>query len=270
MSTTAGHGAVEDAKTVRESTPAILGSLLGVGLVAVLVLLIFWPIQPAWSLPLAYFLPVPAVGVVVCLLRVLRHGPGKLPRLPFLIGSAYMVGGAAFDILATIVHTPDLSDEGNPIVRALLDAGQELWVVYVYGASLQTLDAVGACVLWAAFLRHRHTWLRTTWDAGPQSLPQFLKAATGGARLSWRQYCLPLTVSDLKRISVYHPFWVLPPVLLGSYVARWYLGFAWFGILPAGNHYAVLVGGGLLGLVAVLVWLAVQYYDHQRVCAAKS
>jgi hypothetical protein len=265
MSTPAGHCAIEDAKTVQETTPAILGSLLAFCLVVVLVLLIFWPIRPAWSLPLAYLLPVPALGVVVCLLRVLRHGPGKLPWLPFLIGSAYMLGGMAFDVLATVVHSPDLSDEGNPIARTLLDSGQGLTVVYLYGAGMQTLDAVGACVLWAAFLRHRHTWLRTTWDSGPQSLPQFLKAATGGARLSWREYFLPLRLSELKRISVYHLFWVLPPALLGACVERWYLGFAWYRILPAGHHYAVLVGGALLGVVAVLVWLAVQYSDHQRV-----
>jgi hypothetical protein len=268
MSTLPSNDAVEDAKVLRAAQPAVLGGLLCACSAAVLIVLICLPIQQRWRVLAAYLLPLPSAAALVCLLLLFRAGTGKLSWPFFLIGAAYLLGGIAFDILATVVHTPDLSDECNPIARALLDSDQGLAVVYAYGAIMQALLAVAGCTLWGAFLRHRDTWLRTTWASDPRSFLQFLKAALGGARMSWRQFFLPLTLSEVKLFSFYHVFWLFVPLMLGGTVERWYLGCSWFRLLPDVDHYWVLAGGLLLGLVAFLVWLAALYSGRKRVHAA--
>jgi len=37
----------------------------------------------------------------------------------------------AFDLFSTIYHSPNLSREGNPIARVILDTGKPLWLAYL-------------------------------------------------------------------------------------------------------------------------------------------
>jgi hypothetical protein len=77
--------------------------------------------------------PLAALVLTVPLaLSLAREGTATTPRVAAGLGIAFIVGGAVFDMTATVMHSPDLRFEGNPIARALLDSGHSLAFVYCY------------------------------------------------------------------------------------------------------------------------------------------
>ena len=161
----------------------------------------------------------------------------------------FIVVGACFDMTATLLHAPDLSNEANPVARALLDSAHPLWSVLLYGALCQSLWLLTVCLLWAALLRHRLTIIDSLRDA--TSCWQFIKCLTGGARLSWRQWLFPFRISELP--DMYFYVWFVAVVFVSGSIDRWYLGLEWFGLL-IGYRFHVLITGILLGLTAYVTW----------------
>ena len=128
----------------------------------------------------------------------------------------FIVGGAAFDIAATLHHTPDLQQEANPIARALLDSGYSLPVVYGLAIVCQGLYISLICATWVALLKHRSFLVRSLGEA--QSPLAFLKAATGGAGLTWRQWFFPMRLSEFP--DTHYVMWVLAVTLFASGAER--------------------------------------------------
>lgn len=151
---------------------------------------------------------------------------------------------------ATVHHSPDLGQESNPIARALLDAGHPLSLVYGFAIVCQGLYVALACALWWALLKHRTILLTSLREL--RSPWAFLKAATGGGDLTWRQWLLPMRLSELpdSRSAV----WVVAVMLLGSGAERWYLGLEWYGFFP-GWRVSVAGGSIVLALGLYLAWL---------------
>jgi hypothetical protein len=219
------------------------------GAVGILPLVCFRPDLPA-AAPAAYAIPVFLAVLLALAVGVERAGPASAPWWAVLLGVAYIVGGAALDITATVVHTPDLSLEQNPIARLLLDGGHSVAFVYGYAAVCQSLDLAFVSCLWIGLLRHRCAILESL--RGSQTLLQVFKGATGGAKLTWRQWCLPLRLSDLP--SAYHLLWLLTVAMVAGSMERWYLGAEWYGFLP-GARWVVVSGSVSAGLVFYLLWL---------------
>ncbi len=80
----------------------------------------------------------------------------------------------------------------------------------------------------------------------------FLKAATGGSGLTWRQWLLPMRLSELTDSS--YVVWIVAVVLFAGGVDRWYLGLEWYGLV-AGSHLLVGVCSILGGFCIYLAWL---------------
>ncbi len=81
---------------------------------------------------------------------------------------------------------------------------------------------------------------------------RFLKAATGGAHLTWRQWIIPLKMSELPR--AYPLCWVMVVVLVAGQVDRWYLGLQWFNLVSS-IRFVVFGVALFVGLVAYFFWL---------------
>jgi hypothetical protein len=175
-----------------------------------------------------YALPLGLLFALICAARMASLGGSDVPAAPFVIGMIFLIGGPAFDMSATIIHTPDLSREGNPLARALLDSGHSVAFVSYYGLAAQALYAATLCALWLGLLKHRSDLAASLCDQ--RSVLRFLKAATGGAELTWRQWIFPLRASELP--SAYHAYWLLAATILTTIIDRWYLGFEWFGLVP--------------------------------------
>jgi hypothetical protein len=229
------------------------------------ILLVFYvrPELPA-AAPTAYAVPGILIAALVLAIRVSRAGAASTPWVPLLFGLAFIVGGAAFDITATVAHTPDLSQEQNPIARVLLDGGHSLSFVYWYGLICQPLYLAFVAFLWVGLLRHRHSILDSV--RGSHTFLQLVKAATGGLRLTWRQWCLPLRLSELP--NAYHLLWVLAVILIAGSMDRWYLGVEWYGFLAGARWviFCISVAGGL-GLYFVWLWRMVRNLPADPVAA---
>ncbi len=256
------HSLSTSALTVRESTPAARGTLLLLLLLSVITLPYQLGAAPRWQVLIAYSLPFPVVLLGVFVLILLRKCPPAKTTPAMLVSVAFILGGIAFDITATIIHSPDLAEESNPVARPLLDSGHSLTFVYAYGVLMQLLVALSMCILWIAFMRHRWIVADTSYQHGQQSFLHFFKAATGGSRLSWRQWLLPLSYADLP--SCYYVVWALAPLVLGAAAYRWFLGLAWFGIVPHVSRLIVGMPLIVLSFLGYVGWLYVVYKQHRR------
>lgn len=157
--------------------------------------------------------------------RVALTGTGSLKLPVALPGFVFIVGGAAFDIGATIYHSPSLDRESNPVARALLDSGYSVPIVYAVATVGQALYVSLLCMMWVGLLKHWPALVGSL--SGGQSITAFVKAAAGGRRLTWRQFLFPLRVSDLP--DALYLFWILASIEIAGSLDRWYLGLEWCG-----------------------------------------
>lgn len=205
----------------------------------------------ALLLPTVYALPVLAILFLIAVVRMARLGTGRASRRAVLPGVLFVVGGATFDIVATVIHSPDLELEGNPVARALLDTGHGLTFTYVYGAIAQLVFVAALVAMWVAFLRHRE---RLVDEVGRhERFWPFFKAATGARHLGWREWIVPLRMSEFP-----HPYpvvWILVAVVLSASAERWFLGLEWFGLVPLGLRWWVFGAVLVVGQLVYFAWL---------------
>lgn len=242
-----------DARVEHQSKPyasRLIASLL-VG--ALVVTVVYW-LQPSLKLGvwLAYLIPAFLLYCLHLSAKLLALGTDMIPRGPFLAGVAFVVGGAGLDMIATVINTPSLDKEGNPVARALLDSGHPLWFVYSFALIAQILYALFTCLLWAVFLRHRRTVLSLARKSARGSRLAFIKAAMGGAELSWRQWVIPLKWSELP--NSYHVSLLIAAVFAGSFLMRWYWGLTWLDVLPHAREVAMAISI-MVPLLVYVAWL---------------
>lgn len=197
---------------------------------------VFSPLRLLW----AYLFPLLLCQSIFLAAMVLSRGPSLLPRRTFGVGALVIAGSTVLDAIATYTHSPDLRQEANPLLRALLDGGHSLPFVYAYAVAFALIYVAMACVGWAGFLRHREVLVRSALAQSPRTFGEFLRAAMGGGHLTPRRFWLPLGLSDCAK--AYHAvcfLWAVAPVSWS--IARWYAGLVWLGLVP-----------NALGLVAVV------------------
>lgn len=192
---------------------AAAGALVGLSAAFVGLLdasLYFRALSPLVPVMLALIVPALLAGNALAW-RIVRAAPGPVPAWMIALATLHFLGGAAFDMIATIVHTPDLAWEANPIAVALLDHGVPLGIIYGYAVvaqvALQALSILGVCG-WLG-------WRRAF--------------AAGDVPIDRETIALRLLVA-----------WV-PCDVLWAFL-RWYLGAEWFaaGALPAVRDEHVL------------------------------
>lgn len=183
-------------------------------------------------------------------IRLFRKGPASLNRGLAAAGCVFIVGGALFDIIATVIHTPDLRLEGNPLVVLAFAAGYSLASIYAYAAVFQAFHILHDVFLWLALLRHRETLVESL--NSPRDFKHFFKAVTGGAHLTWRQWLFALNVRELPQL--YPLFWLFVVLLIASSTYRWCLGLEWFNVIH--NTRVVVTVLALIGsVVCFYAWL---------------
>ncbi len=205
---------------------------------------------PSARIPTAYALPIILAPSLLLAIRLARKGAAPIPLALGTIGILFIVGGGTFDMAATVIHTPTLRGESNFVGRALLDSGHPLPFVYGYAVLSQTLLLALVCTLWLSLLRHRNILIASL--QGHSSFMRFIKAATGGAHLTWRQWIIPFKMSELPR--AYQLFWVLVVGLVAGMVDRWYLGLEWFNLVSS-IRWIVLGAALFIGLGGYFIWL---------------
>jgi len=254
-----GEDVVEDlqgASTVqRRSTPYARRFLVAV-VVTILLFEMIGFVGASLPLRLAYACMLPALAAY-CLTAAFglhREGRGSVPVAPLTAGIVFAVGGAAFDMLATVSRTPTLALEANYVIRTLLDSGCPVALVYAYGLVVEGLRQLVTCVSWAAFLRHRGAIVRQASEAEGSCYLAFQKAVFMTRPAVRRDGRYRWEVS--RTLSVYHAVWPAVMALMASSIGRWYLGFAWLGLVCYNLRISVAAMTALWMLMCeAWVWL---------------
>lgn len=201
-----------------------------------------WLPTDAWRLHLYTAYSLPALGLVALILldRLVNQGNTRLPWGITAFGGIFIVGGAVLDMAVTVAHSPNLELEGNPYVRILLDSRHSMTFVYMHALFTQSLYITLFCGVWIGFLRHRQIIINTISSTSPNSWFDFLKAATGGAHLSFRQWLFPIRPSEAPLL--YHYVWLVAiPIVFGISLFRWYAAMEWIGVVEPGDYTRVLI-----------------------------
>jgi hypothetical protein len=206
-----------------------------------------------------YLLPVFAAAVLFALWRLGLEGTSRARPAALLAGGSFLVAAACCDLFVTIRSDPFLNLEGNPYIRALLDTSSHpYWLVYALVVLTQALFVSTFVAAWWAFLRHQGVIAESVRAAAPRSWPQFLKAATGGGGLTYRQWLFPLRPREIP--NPYHSVWPAAlAVSFGVSLLRFWLAGEWLHLVPArawlrGAVLMVGVGGTMVAYFAWLAW----------------
>ena len=235
-----------------------------------------WLPGDSWRLHIYTAYSLPALGLIALVLldRLVNQGQTRLPWGIAFCGGVFIVGGAILDMAVTVAHSPDLELEGNPYVRILLDSQHPLPFVYMHALFTQSLYITLFCGIWIGFLRHREIIVETIASASPNSWMEFLKAATGGSHLSFRQWLFPIRPSEGPLL--YHYVWLIAiPIVFGISLFRWYAAMEWMGLVEPENftRFLIILHGVFSTLVLYLLalWrLYRQSENRQRVHQAAS
>jgi hypothetical protein len=160
------------------------------------------------------------------------------------IGYLFIIGAAMFDLSCTFLMSPDLRDEGNVYILAIAEPRVPLWKTYAYVGCSQVIFISLFCAFWQAFLRHLPSLLLSIRVYAPESIWDFIRVATGGGHLSWRQWLFPLKHQELP--LRYHYLWLCSTgVIFGISLFRIYAGLEWlncFEISTASRLACILTG----------------------------
>jgi hypothetical protein len=226
-----------------------------------------WLPADSWRFHLYTAYSLPALGLVALILldRLINQGSTRLPSGIAACGGLFIVGGAILDIAVTVYQSPRLELEGNPYVRVLLDSQHPLPFVYLHAMFTQSLYITLFCGVWIGFLRHRQIIINTISVSSPTSWLDFVKAATGGAHLTVRQWLFPIRFSEAPLL--YHYIWLIAiPVVFGVSLFRWYAAMEWFGlVVPENNYTRVLVIAHGVFSTLILYFLALWRLYRQSI-----
>jgi len=206
-----------------------------------------------------YLLPFFAALVLMSVWRLGRDVAGAASPLELFLGGLFVVGAASLDLVVTVRSDPFLSLEGNPYIRVLLDVTEHSYrFVYALVALTQALFVTAFVAAWWAFLRHRHTITSKVQAANAKGWLAFVKAATGGGNLTYRQWLLPFRPEEIP-----DPYMSVWPAALaacfGTSLFRYWAAAEWMRLVPTETwlRYAVLtvgVGGTLAAYYGWLAW----------------
>lgn len=236
--------------------------LIGVGVIG-LVSTHFLQVAEAPRLIVVYLMPVLLLVALVFSVKLCKQAPASTSRFLLVIGLFSILGGAAFDMIATVLHSPTLASEGNVVAVGLFKTGHSIQFVYVYGLICQAQIAATGGFLWVAFVKHRPILLTLMFSSQPESFWEFIKSCSGGQYLTWRQFLLPVSLKELFSYKPYPLFWFGVVLLACGSLHRWYLGLEWFELVPwMGGKSVIPVM--LLAVVIYVIWLRGEYKRWQK------
>lgn len=212
-------------------------------------------VLPSVQLGISFiFIPLELLAAILSI-KLARYGSTDYSKLLCWVGILIIAGGIWFDVIATILNTPDLSLEGNPIARLFLDSGFPIGFVYIFSFIAQSLLTVISCALWIALVRHYSVYMQVVWEFRPRSVFEFLSASLGGNTRFGRT--TGLDVSKSYRIFWWAALW------LATSFSRWALGFSWVKVLPNSLAMGVVYLEKLVVVLIFFVHLAAVYFSQR-------
>lgn len=191
-------------------------------------------------------------------LLLMRQGQETSQMKPLAwMGAILIIAGIWSDVLATVFHSPDMAQEGNPIIIFLRDNGFPLSIQYLTGFTAQFLLTVISCALWIAFVRHLPLYKAILLVMRPQSLVEFVWASLGG-----RTY-----FSKTERLRVSRSYrlmwWLILPLIMPF--NRFMLALEWMGVIQPASFATQSVEflQTIFPIVLLLSWLIYVYFEKR-------
>ena len=235
----------------------IYGSFIAITILcAVFLIPFFYPVRILF----VFIVPLILAGGIFQMIILYRQGQSNLPRAFFILGVVLLLGGALFDMIITVIKSPTLELESNPIARILLDSGYSTGFVYGYGALAQSLLIILECTMWASLLRHRETIIASA-NYEHSTYFDFFKSAHGGEDLTWRQFFFPIKISEFSK--KYHMTWLFIVVWTGANQARWFFALEWLNI-GGGNRIIITSLLTMLFVLGYEIWLLTKYLSFHK------
>jgi hypothetical protein len=209
----------------------------------------------------AYLLPLFGAGLLAAVWRFALWGTGSVNPVLLVAGALFLTTAAILDLFVTVKHDPYLMLEANPYIRVLLDeTTHPLGFVYAFVALSQAMFVATFVTAWWAFLRHRSQIVASVQSAAPQNWLAFIKAASGGGRLTYRQWLLPIRPHEIP--NPYHSVWPAAlAVSFGTSLFRYWAAAEWLGyVTPLISLRIAVISFGIGGTLALYyAWLAWQW-----------
>lgn len=219
-----------------------------------------------WLAPSMVIAILIEIAFIVFSIFLARTGSASFSRNAAIIGMIILTTSIWFDVLATILASPNLDREGNPFIMMAQESHVPIWGIYLLGFLAQLGITIISCALWLGFLRHHKIYLKVLWAMNPQNLFQFIWVAFGGNLKSTKSHPKRETFS-----RSYRAIWVIVLCLIQPF-SRWVFGLEWLGfpirgwLVPYIGMVAVFLGEIIMALVAFIVlgWLTYQYYSQKK------
>lgn len=205
--------------------------MLGVMLTTISILFLLKP--PNITLAALYLFGFFATAFMLILtsIKVLQNSNGHINNRLLWGGCFIILGGVFFDVINTIIGSPDLSLESNPIVLYMSRNRLSLNSIYLLGFLGQVTLITMATLLWAVFLKNFNF------------LVEHLKGSSG--RILFYEIIGGKETTLFKLIiGKTNPFNVIMfciPLFISIFIYRWYLGLEWLGLVPISRIIAPTV-----------------------------
>ncbi len=179
-------------------------------------------------------------------IRLYKAMPGHLPLFGLFTGIIFVLGGSIFDMTTTIICSPDLSEEGNPLLVALLNHNFPLYFIYLFTLFYQMLKVSINLYLWSAFLKGYPMILNSIPYKNFFITIQWL---IGAGKMNFSDFLLS------KNIQFEFLVPCLCFIIFSSNFIHWYAGLEWLKIIPYGPDTIILAFWIILFSVLILAWM---------------
>jgi hypothetical protein len=195
------------------------------------------------------------LGVITLYYSILLYNTieGKVPLVGLFLGIIFVAGGSFSDMAVTAWCSPDLSEEGNPVLVALLNHDFSLGSIYLFTLFYQMLKVSIYLFLWASFLKAYPKMLKMIPYVNIFTTFRWL---LGGAKMGFSDFLLS------KNIQFDFLVPSLSFIIFSTNILHWYYVLEWLKWIPHGSDTTILALGTIL--VSLFFLLMVTHYQVKR------
>lgn len=187
----------------------------------------------------------------ICLYRKI---PGVVQVGPFILGVVLVFLGSAIDMMVTVICSPDLIEEGNPVLVALLNNNFSLQSVYLFTLSYQLLKVTITLFLWSSFLKAYARILKLIPQKNFFTTTRWL---LGAGKMSWSDFFLSKNIQ----------YELLVPSLIFvvsmSNIFHWYVALEWLEFVP--YIASTAVWACIIGFISFFILVVITHVKLKNV-----
>lgn len=162
------------------------------------------------------------IFVLFFTIKIFNSLPGKMNTLALIGGLFLIIGGTIFDIANTVIYSPDLELEANPIIQFFIQYNFSLKKIYFFAFIYQVCNTLLTSFLWASFLKAYPTIIKSLPKKNIWKTTVFIFAGPKATSFDF----------IVGKVDPFYFITSITPVLTALSLYRWYLGLEWLELVP--------------------------------------